>query len=418
MSDIAIRVEHLGKKYRIGGQKATYGSLRESLVKTVGAPLRWMKGERTPANNDFWALDDISFEVKQGEVVGIIGRNGAGKSTLLKVLSRITKPTRGRVELNGRVGSLLEVGTGFHPELTGRENVFLNGAILGMSRNEINRKFDEIVDFSEIEKFLDTQVKFYSSGMYVRLAFAVAAHLEPDILVVDEVLAVGDLEFQKKSLGKMNDVSKQGRTVLFVSHNMGAIRKLCKSAILLEAGHLKEFGGVHDVVENYLSGGDKKSIPKIILPGSPDSSVYIASISIVDKRGSVASQIPFDEPFFVQIDVVLREKISQIYVALHIHDEELNTLIFMRDFEIDEGLLLEREPGKYRYEIKIPSPLLVPGTYQISSHVVSLEIGRVSSVDYVCPFEIVDTGSTRGAKGFNWIGKINPPLDLTIRKIT
>ena len=229
MSDLAIRVEHLGKQYRLGGQQARYATFRETVVKAAKAPVRWLKGERRSEQNKFWALDDVSFEVKQGEAVGIIGRNGAGKSTLLKILCRITSPTRGRVDVYGRVGSLLEVGTGFHPELTGRENIFLNGAILGMSRKEIHRKFDEIVDFAEIEKFLDTPVKYYSSGMYVRLAFAVAAHLEPEILVVDEVLAVGDAEFQKKCLGKMGDVANEGRTVLFVSHNMGAVQTLCSN---------------------------------------------------------------------------------------------------------------------------------------------------------------------------------------------
>jgi lipopolysaccharide transport system ATP-binding protein len=233
MSDAIIKVEGLGKKYIIsheGGQR--YTALRDVIAKKAKGLVK--KGIELPAKEEFWALKDVSFEIKQGEAVGIIGRNGAGKSTLLKILSRITEPTHGRIEINGRVASLLEVGTGFHPELTGRENIFLNGAILGMSRAEIRKKFDEIVDFSGIEKFLDTPVKRYSSGMYVRLAFAVAAHLEPEILVVDEVLAVGDAEFQKKCLGKMQDVSnKEGRTVLFVSHNMGAVNTLCNRALLL-----------------------------------------------------------------------------------------------------------------------------------------------------------------------------------------
>ncbi len=251
MSDTAIRVEHLGKQYRLGGQQAAYSTFRETLVNAANAPLRWLKGGRRAERNSFWALDDISFEVKHGETVGIIGRNGAGKSTLLKILSRITSPTRGRVDIYGRVGSLLEVGTGFHPELSGRENIYLNGAILGMSRVEIAREFDEIVAFAEVEKFLDTPVKHYSSGMYVRLAFAVAAHLEPDILVVDEVLAVGDAAFQKKCLGKMGDVAHEGRTVLFVSHNMGAIQNLCESAILLEKGKIAQQGTTHIVVQGY-----------------------------------------------------------------------------------------------------------------------------------------------------------------------
>jgi lipopolysaccharide transport system ATP-binding protein len=238
MGEPAIRVENLGKRYRVSHEgKRGYQTLRESLVSGVKGIGKRLWSRSAEANQeDFWALKDISFEVKPGEVVGIIGRNGAGKSTLLKVLSRITKPTTGRVTLNGRVGSLLEVGTGFHPELTGRENVYLNGSILGMSRREIEAKFDEIVAFAEVEKFLDTPVKRYSSGMYVRLAFAVAAHLEPEILIVDEVLAVGDTEFQKKCLGKMQDVSRGGRTVLFVSHNMTAVKALCARTVLLVGG--------------------------------------------------------------------------------------------------------------------------------------------------------------------------------------
>jgi len=254
MSDIAIRVENLGKKYKIGANQARYQTLRESIVNGFSSSIERIKGAPPKDDNIIWALKDINFEVKHGEVLGIIGRNGAGKSTLLKILSRITKPTTGRFELNGRVGSLLEVGTGFHPELTGRDNIYLSGAILGMKRNEINRKFDEIVDFAEIEKFLDTPVKHYSSGMYMRLAFSVAAHLEPEILLVDEVLAVGDAEFQKKCLGKMGDVAGQGRTVLFVSHNMGAIINLCLTSIMLQRGMLSFKGTSNQAISYYTSG--------------------------------------------------------------------------------------------------------------------------------------------------------------------
>jgi lipopolysaccharide transport system ATP-binding protein len=251
MSDLAIRVEKLGKQYRIGGPTAPYRTLREQLGRAVAAPLRALRRGERGDDRLFWALRDVSFEVRRGEVVGIVGRNGAGKSTLLKVLSRITEPTAGEVDLHGRVGSLLEVGTGFHPELTGRENVYLNGAILGMTRREIARKFDEIVAFAEVEKFLDTPVKHYSSGMYMRLAFAVAAHLEPEILVVDEVLAVGDAAFQKKCLGKMGDVAREGRTVLLVSHNAYAISRLCAKGICLEAGSVVRVGSVREALSAY-----------------------------------------------------------------------------------------------------------------------------------------------------------------------
>nr|WP_319375685.1 ABC transporter ATP-binding protein [uncultured Methanoregula sp.] len=246
----AIRVSHIGKKYNIGGPQEKYHTLRDAIVNSIRAPFKGF--HRPPQNKGFWALKDISFDVEHGEIVGIIGRNGAGKSTLLKILSRITTPTEGKVELFGRVGSLLEVGTGFHPEMTGRENIFLNGSILGMKKTDIEQKFDEIVKFSEIEKFIDTPVKRYSSGMYIRLAFSVAAHLEPEILVVDEVLAVGDAAFQKKCLGKMGEVANEGRTVLFVSHNMGSIRNLCNCGVLLDGGQIKKIGEMDEVVEQYL----------------------------------------------------------------------------------------------------------------------------------------------------------------------
>ncbi len=261
MSGIAIRVENLGKQYRIG-KRERYRTLRDSLIDAMSAPFRRLrraaKGNGEP--DSIWALKDVSFEIPRGEVVGVIGSNGAGKSTLLKVLSRITEPTEGRAELHGRVGSLLEVGTGFHPELTGCENIYLNGAILGMKRAEIGRKFDEIVAFAEIEKFLDTPVKHYSSGMYVRLAFAVAAHLEPEILVVDEVLAVGDASFQKKCLGKIGDVAREGRTVLFVSHNMTAMQTLCRRAIWLVEGRVAEDGRASGVVAHYLMSTAESSM--------------------------------------------------------------------------------------------------------------------------------------------------------------
>src|SRR5437870_5634541 len=250
MGDIAIRVENLGKRYRIGSRLRSQ-TFREALAGVLSAPFRgvhsYLTGQRPsecPEETDafIWALKEVSFDVKHGEVIGIIGRNGAGKSTLLKILSRITKPTKGFAEIHGRVGSLLEVGTGFHPELTGRENIYLNGAILGIKRKDIDRRFDEILAFAEVEKFIDTPIKHYSSGMYLRLAFAVAAHLEPEILLVDEVLAVGDVAFQKKRMGKMGDVPKEGRTVLLISHNMGAITRLCNRALWLEGGRLHAFG--------------------------------------------------------------------------------------------------------------------------------------------------------------------------------
>ncbi len=299
MSDIAIRVDHLSKRYTIGHQTAGKArSIREALTQTARSLTTFANGQaRIPQDTteEFWALKDISFEVKRGERIGIIGRNGAGKSTLLKILSRVTEPTSGRIQINGRVASLLEVGTGFHPELTGRENIFLNGAILGMSRGEIQRKFDEIVEFAEIEKFLDTPVKRYSSGMYVRLAFAVAAHLEPEILIVDEVLAVGDVQFQKKCLGKMEDVAeKSSRTVLFVSHQMGAVEKLCTRGIVLAGGESKFDGSVKSAIDCYLqalNSGVSEYKSLLDLPRSGTGEILISNFFVQNSQGMRVSSV-------------------------------------------------------------------------------------------------------------------------------
>lgn len=282
MSNVIIKVEGLGKKYVISHQgKEQYTALRDVISRNVKGIVG--KKRQKSTKEDFWALKNISFEIKEGDAVGIIGRNGAGKSTLLKLLSRITEPSAGRIELTGRIASLLEVGTGFHPELTGRENVFLNGAILGMSRAEIRRKFDEIVEFAGVEKFLDTPVKRYSSGMYVRLAFSVAAHLEPEILVVDEVLSVGDSEFQRKCLGKMDDVSKkEGRTVLFVSHNMGTIMQLCNNCILLKNGGVEDIGEPSVIVEEYYKNEKTESYHK----EHSDADIFVKQVFACDKNGN------------------------------------------------------------------------------------------------------------------------------------
>lgn len=324
MTETAILVENLGKKYVINHQNAISSdkSLRESITnaaKSFGRKLINSQNKNISSQNseDFWSLKDISFEINQGDRVGIIGRNGAGKSTLLKILSRITEPTQGRIKIKGRVTSLLEVGTGFHPELSGRENVYLNGTILGMSRIEIQKKFDEIVAFAEVERFLDTPVKRYSSGMYVRLAFAVAAHLESEILVVDEVLAVGDLNFQKKCLGKMENVAGDGRTVLFVSHNMAAIRRLCSHAILLEKGHIKTKGDVSDVLHVYTEdGGNTQSVYDIPIPKSPDIAGYAYKLSIEDEFGNLVSSIPVGKPWQVRVNFVITKQVESFVIAL------------------------------------------------------------------------------------------------------
>ena len=315
MPNHAITIENLSKRYTIGHQQAKDDGLRHTLENAVRAPLEWFRTrqERKIQEVDFWALKDISLQIKQGEVIGIIGRNGAGKSTLLKLLSRITIPTEGRISIDGRVASLLEVGTGFHKELTGRENVFLNGAILGMSRAEIIRKFDEIVDFAEIEDFIDTPVKRYSSGMYVRLAFAVAAHLEPEIMIVDEVLAVGDASFQKKCLGKMGSFAQSGRTILFVSHNAEAVRTLCKRAIWLKEGRLQRDGDTDEIMEEYFSS---LSTEFAFSCSNPEYGLSIPKVALKNGRGEETNQFQPGDDLIIDIHYDAQKRIDNPILAL------------------------------------------------------------------------------------------------------
>ena len=381
MSDTVIRVENLGKKYIIGHQKQPhYTALRDVITDRVKSFSRKLlkpfgKQEANPAYEEFWALKDLYFEVKQGDIVGIIGRNGAGKSTLLKILSRITEPTHGRIFIKGRVASLLEVGTGFHPELTGRENIYLNGAILGMSKVEIKNKFDEIVNFAEVEKFLDTPVKRYSSGMYVRLAFAVAAHLEPEILVVDEVLAVGDVEFQKKCMGKMGDVAtKEGRTVLFVSHNMAAIEQLCGSAILLEKGKVVNQGRSLDVINSYLgkyAASEMQAHRQLSNIQRNYAATYgkdylgkpiIAGISILNAEEEATCVIKWGKPFKFRLLLWGSRREVTLNVAITIKDLKGN-FVFV-SHSTDSGLFVE-VPYSYQVEVDchISPNILMPGHY-------------------------------------------------------
>jgi lipopolysaccharide transport system ATP-binding protein len=366
MSDIAIRVENLGKLYHIG-QRQRYKALRDTLTDGMYAPLRAMRslisGQRSAAgslasNNYIWALKDISFDVKCGEVIGIIGRNGAGKSTLLKILSRITEPTEGYAEIRGRVGSLLEVGTGFHPELTGRENIYLNGAILGMKKAEIERKFDEIVAFAEVEKFIETPVKHYSSGMYLRLAFAVAAHLDPEILLVDEVLAVGDAAFQRKCLGRMQEVARVGRTVLFVSHNMDAVRKLCNRAALLVQGRLEMFADTEGVLHRYLESGAKsQTVYNISLPTSDDVPGYAYKLIIEDGNGKPVISIPVGQPWQVRVYFRLIKKTEHFIIALGLRSEANVTL------RTTWSKPLTLEAGEYQVLFREETIILGTGRY-------------------------------------------------------
>jgi len=363
MSDAVIRVENLGKKYIIGHQRQErYTSLREAIAngaKSLAHKLLKPSGKRIvdPTVEEFWALKDVSFEIERGDRVGIIGRNGAGKSTLLKILSRITEPTIGRISIKGRVASLLEVGTGFHPELTGRENIYLNGAILGMSKAEIKNKFDEIVAFAEVEKFLDTPVKRYSSGMYVRLAFAVAAHLEPEILIVDEVLAVGDTQFQEKCLGKMEDVAKEGRTVLFVSHNMGAIRALCKRGILLKEGRSIIDGSIDKAIAYYNGHGISDNYLYTAL--KPLDYPHFRRIEVYQDNGK-GTNFHIDRPIRINFDLETFGN-RGLVICLVIRNSQ-GIWVHHTSDEFNETPLNDRDSKR---ECKIPPYALAPGQYYL-----------------------------------------------------
>jgi len=400
MSETVIKVENLSKQYRIGA-KEKYKTFRETLVDAVKAPFQKItnlnpKSQiRDLQSETIWALKDVSFEVRQGEIVGIIGRNGAGKTTLLKILSKITEPTEGRVELRGRVGSLLEVGTGFHPELTGHENVYLYGAILGMDRYEVTRKFDEIVAFAELEKFIDTPVKRYSTGMYMRLAFAVAAHLEPQILLVDEVLAVGDAAFQKKCLGRMGDVSEEGRTVLFVSHNMRAIQKLCFRSLLIEQGHVFLDDSTERVVKTYLSSREEEQSESITLHSLPrraglGEQIRITKGLILNSRDEVQEQILFGEQFAIYIEATSNEDLNDLSVIIGIDSftEHRITTIASEDSDV---FFSASPTNPLRVQARIDHLTLKPGIYLITlgirsrgtgfdhlPHVIRLEVMEVS----------------------------------------
>jgi len=368
MNDIAIRTHGLGKMYHIGSERPEYHTLRDALTNAVKRPIERIRnpGAATHTSEVLWALRDIDLEIQHGEVLGIVGRNGSGKSTLLKVLSRITEPSEGWAEMRGRVGSLLEVGTGFHGELTGRENIQLNGAILGMRRAEIKSRFDEIVEFSEIGKFLDTPVKRYSSGMYVRLAFAVAAHLNPEILIVDEVLAVGDAEFQRKCLGRMGEVAREGRTVLFVSHNMSAVRNLCTRAIQLANGRVVMAGETSEVTEAYLRGTRTESLDSLaeavrVFP--PDPAFRLDGITI-RQGGRETLTILSGQPFEVEYRYTVPERIMGLRVFFDLVDDE-QTALFRSHHDDDAASMSLLEAGQYVSTATVPADLLATRQYEL-----------------------------------------------------
>lgn len=375
MSDVVIQVEELGKQYRIGTARPPYETLRDSLVQWIGQAFpRYLKrrilktGDNVGKDERIWALRDVSFEVRQGQVLGIIGRNGAGKSTLLKILSRVTAPTRGKVILRGRVGSLLEVGTGFHPELSGRENIYLNGAILGMRRSEITNHFDNIVAFAEVEKFIDTPLKRYSTGMYMRLAFSVAAHLDTEILLVDEVLAVGDLEFQKKCLGKMGQIVKQGRTIIFVSHNLTALSNITSKCILLESGILIEYGETSKIIETYIKRGLVEVDSEVDLSSHhnrrPNSVKLMKKLRFYSNR-EISNRISMGEELVMEIifsgDVMLKPPILGFVIS-----NALGNNVFGSNNRVHRNMSSNPSARMGKMSIRIPCLPLMPGRYYVS----------------------------------------------------
>jgi lipopolysaccharide transport system ATP-binding protein len=431
MTDTIIAVENLSKRYLVGHQsRHTYTALRDVLSRGAQnfarKSLDFACGRQIVQGDEveeFWALREVSFEIKRGEVVGIVGRNGAGKTTLLKLLSRITAPTSGRIRLRGRVASLLEVGTGFHPELTGRENIFLNGAILGMARKEIARKFDEIVAFAEIERFLDTPVKYYSSGMYVRLAFGVAAHLEPEILLVDEVMAVGDAQFQKKCLGKIDEVSREeGRTVLFVSHNMSAINSLCAKGIYLDVGRLQEVGEAKTVVSSYLTSarverdGEKSFVQE--KRSKHQKAVFFTAVSILNHKGDVSSKLEVTHPFYVSMGYEYARKTSGVELEIRIETFDgvavFSSGHFLPDPTASDDLTAQQAQLRY---VEIPAMFLMPGRYFVT---IAAHTPLVETHDFheqILGFEIVDNGTCWAKYGnYRQIGvvMVNLPWKSTL----
>ena len=423
MSDCAIKVEGLGKTYRRVARRQPYRTLRDSLATAAGWPLRWTqrlvgcKGPAANANDVFCALKDVSFEVNWGEVVGIIGRNGAGKSTLLKILSRITEPSAGAADIYGRVGGLLEVGSGFHGELSGRENIYLQGAILGMRRREIHRKFDQIAAFAEVDDFIDTPIKHYSSGMHLRLAFAVAAHMESDILLVDEILAVGDAAFQKKCLGRMTDVAERGRTVLFVSHNLGVLSNLCSRAILLSHGQKIADGPSHEVIKRYLQEGLDQSGERVwatpaTAPGSDIARLH--SVRII-SNGQTTAEVAIDQPVQIEITFWNLRPGSQLSTSIHLLDKLGVEVLASANFP---SASLAPDPwfgkpfpaGLFKAVCTLPANFLNDGLYSLNVLVLNrVRVQEVFARDAI-RFNVHDTGAMRAEFGGRWIGVIRPRL--------
>jgi lipopolysaccharide transport system ATP-binding protein len=404
MSGIALRVDRLSKRYEIGAVQQPYSTLRDSLANLAKAPFRAFRrsGSKGDPEREIWALKDVSFEIPQGEIVGVIGRNGAGKSTLLKILSRITEPSEGDAHLYGRVGSLLEVGTGFHGELTGRENIYLNGAILGMRRAEIDRQFDQIVEFAEVEKFINTAVKHYSTGMYLRLAFAVAAHLDPEILLVDEVLAVGDAAFQRKCIGRIGEVAKAGRTVLFVSHNMGAIRSLCETGLVLDGGTVSYFGAISKSIEAYYKLTSAPS-ERESSSGEPTRTGF-TPLAIPGSEGTIEQ----GQAFEIQTNLNIATEVIGFTLICILEDSNQRGVFHLK---LDSSDIRSGNPweGQYGINVKIPGLWLEPGIYSLYFKV--LFQGPMARARYVSdPYSLDVNGSTSG-----WNTMLSPRADWSIQ---
>ncbi|MCA1632777.1 MAG: ABC transporter ATP-binding protein [Acidobacteria bacterium] len=429
MMEPIVSIENVSKRYRIGGLHPGYVTFREVLGGALSAPFRALRRRGAGDNPDdgpegrtLWALKSVNLEVRRGELVGVIGHNGAGKSTLLKILSRITKPTRGRVALRGRVGSLLEVGTGFHPDLSGRENVFLNGAVLGMRKTEIERKFDEIVAFSEVERFIETPVKFYSSGMYVRLGFSVAAHLESEILIMDEVLAVGDAAFQQKCLDKMRDIRREGRTIFFVSHSMPAITRLCKRVLLLEGGRVVCDGAPQAVVGRYLSSSWKAGAERVWTgedaPG--DRVARLRRVRVCDTAGATAAVLDIRRPFRIEVTYDVLAEGQRVVPIVELHNEEGTELFSTHDTGGGEPRREVRATGRYTSAVTIPGNLLAEGSLvahvSLMSHSPStlLHAREPNAVAFQV-FDDEGTGTARGDYVGPMPGVVRPLLDWTTR---
>jgi lipopolysaccharide transport system ATP-binding protein len=402
LTDYAVRVEGLSKQYVIGARETQNRTLGEIATAAISAPFRRFRSLSGDVRDEeqIWALKDVGFDIKEGDVVGIIGRNGAGKSTLLKILSRITEPTEGRVTIRGRVASLLEVGTGFHQELTGRENIYLNGAVLGMRRVEIDRKFDAIVEFSGVEKFLDTPVKRYSSGMQVRLAFAVAAHLEPEILLVDEVLAVGDAEFQRKCLSTMGDVARGGRTVLFVSHNLSALNKLCPNSVWIDSGRVREIGPTAELIGRYLqNGADNIDTQVRNFVEDAVKPFQLTSVRVVDSEGESRRVFDCDSTVVIECGYLVRDVVPGLYGYLRVHRSDGTVVMQSDSYDTSPNPLENLDVGRRSFRIEIPARSLAPGEYYVFLNFTSprSKIGwTVDAPGIVGAFQLDDYASQRG----------------------